>query len=82
MEIFLLATDNAKSNYLLAVLQTTIMELKLPLEVKIITEIKEIENFGNVKLPAIILNSAIIIENRVPSVKEMKEILMQNNPVA
>lgn len=82
MEILLLATENAKSNYLLAVVQTAIMEMKLPIEVKILTETKEIENFGKVKLPAIVLDSVIIVEGRVPTVKEMKGILMQNNTVA
>ncbi len=55
-------------------------ELDIPAEVNKIEDINIIMEYGIIRTPGLVINGKVVMSGRIPSEKEMKELLIQNKP--
>ncbi len=51
----------------------------MPASLEHVTDIKEMANYGFVRTPALVINGKVMVMGTVPSVKKVKEWLMEAN---
>ena len=75
MKIKVLGTGCAKCKSLDKVTREAISELDLKVDIEKVEDIVEIMKYGVMSTPALVVDNKTLVTGRVPSVKEMKEIL-------
>jgi small redox-active disulfide protein 2 len=78
MEIKVLGTGCANCKNLEKSVRTALEEMQYPAGVEKVEDIVRIMNYGVMRTPALVVNGKVVISGRVPSVKELKEIIEKN----
>jgi len=79
MEIKVLGPGCAKCNTLEKSVIKALAELNLTSNVEKVDDIQKIIAYGVMSTPALVINGNVIIKGSVPSVKELKEIILKHN---
>ena len=53
-------------------------ELNISAEVEKVEDIQKIISYGIMRTPGLVINDKIVLSGRVPSIKELKEIIQKN----
>jgi len=53
-------------------------ELELPLEIREVQDIEEIDHYGVVATPGLVINGKVVLAGYVPQISELKELLAHN----
>ena len=77
MKIQILGTGCAKCATLQALTTQAAQEIGLVCEIRKISNLKTIMLFGVMTTPALVVNNAVKIAGKVPSLEELKDILRQ-----
>ena len=75
MEIKILGTGCPKCKALEKATINALAELDIAANVSKVEDIMQIMNFGIVSTPALVIDGKVIVKGRVPSVKEIKQLL-------
>jgi len=75
MEIKILGTGCQKCKALEKATINALAELDIAANVSKVEDIMQIMNYGVVSTPALVIDEKVVIKGRVPSVKEIKELL-------
>jgi small redox-active disulfide protein 2 len=78
MDIKVLGTGCAKCNSLEKSVKSALEELNLPSAVEKIDDIQKIISYGIMMTPALVIDGKVVVKGNVPSVKELKEIILKN----
>jgi small redox-active disulfide protein 2 len=78
MEIKVLGTGCAKCNTLEKSVKSALEELNLPTVVEKVDDIQKIISYGVMMTPALVINGKVVVKGTVPSVKELRQIILQN----
>jgi small redox-active disulfide protein 2 len=78
MEIKVLGTGCAKCNTLEKSVKSALEELNLPQVVEKVDDIQKIIAYGVMMTPALVINGKVVVKGTVPSVKELRQIILQN----
>lgn len=78
MEIKILGTGCPKCKSLHQATINALAELDIVANVEKVEDIVEIMNFGVMRTPALVINNKVIFSGKVPTVKELKEIIISN----
>lgn len=75
MEVKVLGTGCSKCKSLEKATRQVVDELGINASVEKVEDIMEIMNFGVMTTPALVINNEVVVKGRVPSIKELKELL-------
>lgn len=75
MEIKIIAENDLKSQYLMTVIKTALIEMNINIQVKIIENPEEIAFYTINQKPMLLINDTIISTGRVPSISEIKKLI-------
>lgn len=75
MKLCILGTGCAKCNQLLETVTKASEELTLDCEIEKISDFMRFADFGVMITPALVVDGAVKVSGRVPSIEEMKKIL-------
>lgn len=75
MEIKVLGTGCSKCKTLEKLTNQAIEELNISADVIKVEDIMEIMEFGVMTTPALVVNGKVMVKGKLPSIKEIKEIL-------
>ncbi len=78
MEIKVLGTGCANCKTLEKYVYNALAEMNLNADVEKVEDIQKIMSYGIMRTPGLVINGKVAISGRVPSVKEIKEILEAN----
>ncbi len=78
MEIKVLGTGCAKCKSLEKLTNEAIAELGISATVEKVEDILKIMQFGVMSTPALVIDKKVIFSGRLPSVAELKEIILKN----
>jgi small redox-active disulfide protein 2 len=78
MNIKVLGTGCSKCNSLEKSVKSALEELQMAVEVEKVDDIQKIIAYGIMMTPALVINEKVVIKGSVPSVKDLKEIILQN----
>jgi len=78
MEIIILGTGCPRCKTLEKLTRETIQELGIPASVSKEEDIVKIMNYGIMHTPGLIINGKVVLSGRIPTSKELKEILTIN----
>jgi len=53
-------------------------ELELPLEIREVQDIEEIDHYGVVATPGLVINGKVVLAGYVPQINELKELFAHN----
>jgi small redox-active disulfide protein 2 len=81
MEIKVLGTGCANCKTLEKNTLNALAELEFSANVEKIEDIVKIISYGVMRTPALVIDGKVILSGKVPSVKELKEILTSNQQV-
>jgi small redox-active disulfide protein 2 len=76
IKIQILGTGCPKCKQLTEITEKAATELGLDFEIEKITNIEEIINFGVMMTPALVINGEVKLVGKVPSIDEIKKILI------
>jgi len=76
MKIQILGTGCAKCNALMMAAEKAAQALGLPYELEKVTDLKQIMALGVMMTPALAVNGTVKVAGRVPSVEEIKKLLV------
>jgi len=79
MEIKILGTGCANCKTLEKSVINALAEMDYDANVEKIEDIQKIMSYGIMRTPGLIINGKVAVTGRVPSVKELKEIIIENN---
>ncbi len=79
MEIKILGTGCVNCNTLEKSTINALAELDIAANVEKVEDITKIMSYGIMRTPGLIINGKVAVSGRVPSVKELKEIILENN---
>ncbi len=79
MEIKVLGPGCAKCNTLLRFTQEAVAELDFSAEIEKVEDIYKIMSYGVMSTPALVINNKVAVSGRLPSVSEIKDLLVKNN---
>lgn len=79
MEIKVLGTGCPKCKTLEKLTIETVEKLGLDAEVSKVEDIVDIMNYGVMRTPALVINKKVVLSGRIPTEKELTEILTSNN---
>ncbi|HAN18573.1 MAG: redox-active disulfide protein 2 [Bacteroidetes bacterium GWC2_33_15] len=79
MEIKVLGTGCPKCKTLEKLTKETVEKLGLDAEVSKVEDIVDIMNYGVMRTPALVINKKVVLSGRIPTEKELTEILTSNN---
>ncbi len=75
MEIKVLGTGCAKCNSLEEVTKQAVAEKGIEATIEKVDDIMQIMSFGVMTTPALVIDGKVVVKGKVPSVKEIKELL-------
>lgn len=78
MEIKILGTGCPKCKTLEKVTREAVAEAGIDATVEKVEDIVKIMAYNIIQTPALVINEKIVLKGQVPSVKQVKEILIQN----
>lgn len=78
MEIKILGTGCSNCKTLEKTVNIAVEELKIEAKVEKVEDIQKIMGYGIMRTPGLVINGKVVLSGRVPSVKEMKEIIEKN----
>ena len=78
MEIKVLGTGCAKCKTLEKLTREAIAETGIVAEIEKVEDIYKIMSFGVMQTPALFIDKKVVLSGRLPSLAEIKEILIQN----
>ncbi len=79
MEIKVLGPGCAKCKTLEKAVVNALAELNLSVKVEKVEDIMQIMAYGIMTTPALVIDTKVVVKGSVPSVKELKEIIMKHN---
>jgi small redox-active disulfide protein 2 len=77
INIKILGTGCSKCNTLEKITRKAVADNGVDAEIEKVEDIMEIMNYGIMKTPALVINGEVKISGRLPSDKELKELLTQ-----
>lgn len=78
MEIKVLGTGCAKCKTLEKLTRVAVTETGISAEIEKVEDIYKIMSMGVMQTPALVINEKVVLSGRLPSVAEIKEILIKN----
>jgi small redox-active disulfide protein 2 len=78
MEIIILGTGCPKCKTLEKLTRDTVQELGIAASVSKEEDIVKIINYGIMHTPGLVINGKVVFSGRIPTLKELKEILNNN----
>ncbi len=78
MEIKILGTGCPKCKTLEKITRDVVKEIGLKADISKEEDIVRIMNYGIMHTPGLVINGKVVLSGRVPSMKEIKEILSNN----
>lgn len=78
MEIKILGTGCPRCQALEKVVREAVAEMGIEAEIGKVQDIVDIMSYGIMHTPALVVEEKVLLSGRVPSVKEVKEILSKN----
>ncbi len=78
MEIKVLGTGCSNCKNLEKTVINALAELGIAADVEKVEDIQKILSYGVMRTPCLVINNKVILSGRVPSVKEVKEMITQN----
>jgi len=78
MEIIILGPGCSKCKTLEKLTRDTVQEIGINASVSKEEDIVKIMNYGIMHTPGLVINGKVILSGRIPSSKELKEILINN----
>ena len=78
MKLQILGTGCAKCNALAQATEKAAQTLGLQYELEKVTDLKQIMSFGVMTTPALVVNNAVKVAGKVPSLDELKTMLQQS----
>jgi len=79
MEIIILGTGCPKCKTLEKLTRDTVQELSITASVSKEEDIVKIMNYGIMHTPGLVINGKVVLSGRVPTSKEIKEIIINNH---
>ncbi len=79
MEIKILGTGCANCKTLEKSVNIAVEELKIQAKVEKVEDIQKIMSYGIMRTPGLVINEKVILSGRLPSVIEIKELIVKNN---
>jgi small redox-active disulfide protein 2 len=76
MKLQILGTGCAKCNALTTAAEQAAQSLGLPYELEKVTDLKQIMSFGVMTTPALVVDGQVKVAGKVPSVPELKKLLL------
>ena len=77
MTIKVLGTGCSNCKNLEKATKTVISEMGIPAEISKEEDIQKIMAYGVMRTPALVIDEKVVLNGRVPSVKELKEIILK-----
>jgi len=77
MEIKVLGTGCANCKNLEKATINVLAELNIDANVEKVEDIQKIMSYGIMRTPGLVINGNVVLSGRVPSVKELKEIILK-----
>ena len=81
MQLLVIGTGCAKCKTLAQFAEQAVKELGVTAEINKVTDLKQIMALGVMMTPALAVNGTIKVVGKVPSVAEIKSLLLEANPV-
>ncbi len=78
MEIKVLGTGCAKCKSLEKLTRDAIAETGIAAEIEKVEDIYKIMSFGVMQTPALVIDKKVVLSGRLPSIAEIKELLIKN----
>lgn len=78
MEIKVLGTGCANCKTLEKLTFNTLAEMNVVANVEKVEDITKIMAYGVMRTPALVINGKVVLSGKIPSVKELKEIIEKN----
>jgi small redox-active disulfide protein 2 len=78
MEIKVLGMGCPKCRALEKAVINSLAELDIPADVSKIEDINDILEYGIIRTPALVINDKVVLSGRVPTGKELKELIIKN----
>jgi small redox-active disulfide protein 2 len=78
MNIKILGTGCSRCKTLEKIIRDAVAEMGFPAEIEKVEDIVKIMNYGVMSTPALVIDGKIVLSGRVPSLTEIKEVLIQN----
>ncbi|HOV10961.1 MAG TPA: thioredoxin family protein [Bacteroidales bacterium] len=78
MEIKVLGTGCPNCKMLEKSVRDIVTELNIDATIEKVEDIVKIMNYGIMRTPGLVIDGKVVLSGRVPSVKELKEILEKN----
>jgi len=78
MEIKVLGPGCSNCKTLEKSVHTAVSELQIDAAISKVDDIQKIMQYGVMRTPALVINEKVIMSGRVPSVKELKELIEKN----
>ena len=79
MKIRILGTGCPKCKLLFKTVVKPLIELDIPADLGKIEDIKEIMTYKIMSTPGLVINDKVIFSGRVPSLDEIKKVIMEEN---
>ncbi len=79
MNIKILGTGCAKCKNLEKVTRDAVAETGIDATIEKVEDIIKIMSYNVMQTPVLVINEKVVVKGQVPSVKQVKEILLQNN---
>ena len=73
-----MGTGCAKCSSLEKSVKSALAELNMTVAVEKVDDIQKIISYGIMMTPALVINGKVVVKGNVPSVKELKEIILKN----
>jgi small redox-active disulfide protein 2 len=78
MEIKVLGTGCSNCKTFEKAIRNVLSEMNIVANVEKVEDIQKIMAYGIMRTPGLVINEKVVLSGRVPSMKEIKEILEQN----
>jgi small redox-active disulfide protein 2 len=78
MEIKVLGTGCANCKSLEKAVMNALAEMDIAANVEKVEDIQKIMSYGIMRTPGLVINNKVVLTGRVPSIKEIKEIIENN----
>lgn len=78
MNIKVLGTGCAKCKTLEKITRDAVAEAGITAEIEKVEDIVKIMGYGVMNTPALVINQKVVLSGRIPTIKEIKELLLTN----